>query len=175
MFKLSVTGDFNQKMQERVAKWQAVSGQIVAKIVVPDDLKFWYFQEFGTASRGDAGGAAYSIDPIHANSLAFPGPGGEKVFAKHVNHPGIPARHSVGKAMPQIEEDTAASITKALQSGAADDPSLLKVAVEQSTQNAKELIVQSMEQNIPGTRADGKLLGRSAASVFDAEAQVVVE
>lgn len=168
-FKLSVTGDLRSKLEERISKWR---GQVASATVhVPDDLKWWVYQEYGTATY--IGGSSYSIDPVNADALSFPGPNGEKIFAKHVNHPGIPPRHPVQKAMPAITRTCQEHVSQAFREGAADDPALLQTAVSLAVLQAKEEIVTSLAENIPGTRIDGKLLGQSASSVFDEQATVV--
>lgn len=173
MFKLNVTGDFATKMAARIEAWRGQGKKIAAGIHAPDELSWWAFQEYGTASRGEAGGVPYTIDPVNAEALAFPGPNGTTIVRKQVIHPGIPPRHSVGKVIPDIEEASAEKIAAALNGGALDDPTLLVAAVTDAVTDAKAKIVESMAQNIPGTRVDGKLLGRTASSVFDELAEVV--
>lgn len=53
--------------------------------------KYANFQEFGTASRGEFGGAPYTIVPKKAKALRFMS-NGRAVYTRRVLHPGIPAR-----------------------------------------------------------------------------------
>src|SRR5258708_34885785 len=82
----------------------ATKPTVAYKIVVPEDLKWWYWLEFGTAGRQDADAPfksahsdTYSIDPVNAKMLAIPdakspnGPDGIR-FTFHVDHPGIRPR-----------------------------------------------------------------------------------
>lgn len=166
------------KIQERRSKWSA--GKLGAKIVVPPELEWWYWLEFGTASRGDAGGPSYSITPVDSTYLVFPQEGAT-TFSKGVQHPGVAPRRSVTKVLPNIETDTLQKINAALHAGAADDPALMQDALMSAVMQAKALIVDSISVNIPGTRPvnvkypkqSGKLLGNTAASVFDSAAQIV--
>jgi hypothetical protein len=177
-----VSGQFSKAMQGRIQRLEGVT--ISARIEVPDTLVWWYWQEFGTASSGDAGrasGHSYEIVPKQAKLLVYPY-NGQKVISLRVEaHPGIKPRRSVTKALPEIREATQANVRKALVAGGADHPELIRQAILESAQEAKRLIVESIAQNIPGTRdgdseehiSPGKLGGRTAASVFDEEAQVV--
>jgi hypothetical protein len=171
MLKGSITGNFKDQMNQRAQRW--IGKSIGARIHVPDDLDWWVFQEWGTATRGEFGGAAYAIDPVHAKMLAFPDSAGNTVFSRHVEHPGIPPRHPVLKVMPDIQAQAAQKINSALSEGGLDDPSNLQVAVTAAVTEARTQIAESMSKNIPGTRIDGKLLGETAASVFESQAVVI--
>ena len=78
--------------------------RIAYKIVVPEDLKWWYWLEFGTAGRQDADApyksehsGTYPIDPVNGKMLRIPdaqspsAPDGSR-FTFHVDHPGIRPR-----------------------------------------------------------------------------------
>jgi hypothetical protein len=77
---------------------------IAYRIRVPEDLKFWYWLEFGTAGRQDADApfktahsGTYPIDPVHAGALSWgdathPNDGNGGRFQMHVDHPGIRPR-----------------------------------------------------------------------------------
>lgn len=170
MFKASISGDFVSKIAARRDAWRA--RKIGALIYAPDALKWWIYQEYGTATRGQFGGPRYPIDPVNAKVLAFPNGQGGTTLTPHVDHPGIPPRHSVEKALPQIEEFVMAALEQALNEGAADDPIALQEAVIKAVTEAKQLIVRSMSENIPGTRDDGRLQGQSAAGAFESESEV---
>lgn len=173
-----VQGRFLQAMQERSTKW--ANARIAVRIEVPEELEFWYWDEYGTASKGDvdhgASGHSYTIVPVTAKGLVFP-QGGQMTFHSSVEHPGVKPSRSVTKVMPDIRDKAVALIHQAFIDGAADDPEKLHAAVLQAVAAAKDLIVHSMAQNIPGVRAiepsAGKLGGERAADAFDREAQIV--
>lgn len=77
---------------------------IAYKLVVPEDLQWWYWLEFGTAGRQDSEApyktehsGTYPIDPINGTMLRIPdakvpnAPDGSR-FTFHVDHPGIRPR-----------------------------------------------------------------------------------
>jgi hypothetical protein len=186
-----VKGLFLDKLNERLKKWQTAKGA-AARVRVPNELSWWYWNEFGTATRFKApSGAelshasikpvagsrtgAYDIDPVDAEALRFP-QGGEIQHRDHVEHPGIRPSRSVTQALPQIERALVQRVQSALKRGAVDNPELLDSAILSATQEAKLLITQSMAENLPGTRElepeHGRLGGRTAAEVFDQQATV---
>src|SRR5438045_2586638 len=69
--------------------------RISYRITVPEDLKWWYWLEFGTAGKQDASAPyrtvhadTYPIDPVKKPFLSWPDasePGGYR-FAFHVDH-----------------------------------------------------------------------------------------
>lgn len=180
---LKSNGQFLKRMQEREAKWK--SSQISSTIHAPDELRWWYWQEFGTAASGDvskgASGRTYSIDPVDANLLAYPNGSGTTIVPTVEAHPGIKPRRPVAKAMPEIEETVKEEVHQAFEQGAADDPSKLKRAVHDAVEKAKGHIVDSLAVHVSGIRGvntqfpkqSGKLGGRSAASVFNEKTTIV--
>lgn len=163
--------------------------QIAARIQVPSDLSWWYWQEFGSASRqrsdapfpGGIGGN-YTIKPIDRESngddyasvkVLHWGPEGGGVFAPSVSHPGIRPRLFVRQAIPQIMRQFGADVAAALKGGAYTENVLKRVLMEQTMPYALALIVSNLETAAPGTREDGRLLGNSAAETFEEEAEIV--
>lgn len=191
-FKAKIEGKFAQSLQERLAQVQA-NRDPSARVTVPAADSWWYFNEFGTATKHSAptsagnaeiapipppihGGGTYPIDPVNAKELRFP-QGGEVVFRSHVDHPGIRPSRSVTKALPEIEQVFMSKVSASFADGAADNPAQLQEVVLEVANEAKALIVQSMAENLNGTRSIepelGKLGGRTASQVFDSDAQVV--
>lgn len=174
MIPLSVSsgGQLIAALRDRYSKWSGLRAS--ARLTVPPELSWWHHQEFGTAP--------YPIDPITGEALAFP-QGGQTVIREHVDHPGLKPKRMVTQVLPDIENKTSENVNRALAEGGIDDPEMVRAAVIQSVRDAKELIVQSIAQNLPGTRPanpdypkqGGKLEGRTAAEVFEAEAVVVEE
>lgn len=195
MLRADFRGLFVQQLRERVKKWEGTQAP-AARIVVPDELRWWYFNEFGTATKWeDPGGRVlnarlagvpppihgkqkYQIVPVDAKALAFP-VRGTLVITKLVNHPGIRPSRSVTKALADIERTMKDRVRDALYAGAADDPTRLKEAVQEAAEQAIQHIAESMSRNLAGAReavengGEGKLGGRSAAEVFQSEARIV--
>lgn len=172
--KVSSNGALTKRLQERAEAWS--QARLGAKLVVSDESKWWYWQEFGTASQGDAGGSSYTIDPVNATELRFPA-GGKMQYKAQVHHPGVKPRRSVTKALPDVNALLGSAVHEAFESGALDDPGILQDALMTVMTEGKALIVQSIADNVPGVRAlepeQGRLGGMTAAEAFDADANVV--
>jgi hypothetical protein len=178
-------GNFIERMQERIAKWaQAKMG---ARIEVPVELEWWYWNEFGTATKfggapeglpgalnmAPAGpDARYPILPVNANMLRFP-LNGQIVLRASVMHPGIKPSRSVSKVIQEIVDNACSAVAAAFRQGGADRPEIVAAAIVATTEQAKELIAQSISSNLTQTREDGKLDGRDPGEVFSASATVV--
>ena len=152
---------------ERRAEAVAASEPIISRIVVSDDLRWWYFQEFGTTRF-------YPIFPVAAKALSWPAEGGGKVVVGHVDkHPPLKARHMVSSVLERIEEEIQSSVMQALVSSGYEAQA---VQIELRTSlmpRVKSIIAESFEQQLPGVRPDGKLGGRTAAQAFEDDATVV--
>jgi HK97 gp10 family phage protein len=82
-------------------------------------LFYGVFQEFGTASRGEFGGAPYKIRPKRAERLTFQ-IDGTWISTKEVTHPGIPPHpymrpaleQAIGPAAGELARKGALLITK---------------------------------------------------------------
>lgn|SRR5574343_85538 len=143
-------------------------------ITVPDDLAWWYYQEYGTGTRGEQGrasGLLYDIQPKTGMFLKIPNGTGGFVFTPIVkDHPGIPARYSITKILPELKKYT---LEKLKHYRFLHRPSELDGIIKDIAEKAKELITNSFEENLPGSREDGKLEGKTAAQVFTERATVV--
>src|SRR6478752_1499987 len=129
-FNVKTNGAFGAHLQRRIEAWHG--RKIGARIRVPPELSWWYWQEFGTATRGDqpqASGHTYPIYPVNAKMLSWPGASGQRVFSHGVPaHPGIPPRRSVTKVLDDIRQETQEGVRAALREGGADHPDLIHSA-----------------------------------------------
>lgn len=179
-----LSGSFRKRLDSRMRKWRQV-GSLAARIQVPRELRWWYFQEFGTGEQGESGvasGHSYPIRATNAPLLIFPW-GGVVVQTVYVEHPGVPPRSSVRKVLSEIRSKAGDGLHKAFKNGAADSPRLLLNSLAATAQSAKGLIARSLHVNVPGTREAGeidgveypagKLKGRTAGDVFWEKAKVV--
>jgi hypothetical protein len=171
-------GDFLTQIKARAAKWKSVPSTVAARIVVPPELSWWYFQEVGVPHGYMIHGTA-----ARQGEIAFPSSGGQ-VVAPFVNHPGLKARHMVGSVMPEVRMDAHATLAEYMANGGADNPAGLQLAIMESAGRAKKLIAGSFEQQLPSpprpepdptyaATQSGKLGGAKAAEVFSALAQVI--
>lgn len=175
-----VRGLFAARWKQRIEAWSSVK-KLSAAVKTPDELRWVYWQEYGTAATGESGhasGHSYPIDPVNAKALVFPGPGG-KTVTLHVDHPGIPARHSVRDVLPDIRRQTREALREVLSDSGADYPDRVRASLLASAEAAKGAVTDSLEENLKGVRPGGdgipagRLEGESAASVFDALSTVV--
>src|SRR6185437_5690432 len=89
------SGRFLAELERRVSALRT-DASLSASIVVPDEMSWWYIQEFGTVDR-------YPIGPVIAPELVFPDEnGGEPIRTKHVDHPPIVARHMITSVLDDI-------------------------------------------------------------------------
>jgi hypothetical protein len=174
-FTAKVKGDLLQRLENRSRRWTASRHQVILR--VPPELSWWYWQEFGTAASGEEGrssGHTYRIVPVNARVLSWPdGQGGRVVRAEVPAHPGIKPRRAVRQVLPDIREEMASAVHQAFLHKAVDDPTRLSASFVTAMEDAKKRIVESMQTQIPGTRQDGKLAGRSASQEFNDNAEVV--
>jgi hypothetical protein len=177
MFTPQVQGHFTKALEERLKRWREEKN-VAARLTTPPDLKWWYYNEFGTATKNERSpGQEYTITPKGNGQLIFP-QDGELRHALQVDHPGVRASRSVTKVMPDIRELFRNWAKQALRNGGADNPKVVTDAVSDTAHKAKELIVESMSSNIPGLRemdpAYGRLGGQHASEVFNDEAKVEI-
>lgn len=185
MFAPTSTRFLNELKRRR----QVFNKPIVARLHVPPDLKWWYWQEFGTATRGEtpyASGSAYPIRPINADYLKFPDPenkygsdprlelpesdGYARWFIVKA-HPGIRPRRMVRQALSDIRQMAGHQLLPAI---ATFDPTIVRAVLQQVMEQAKVMIVESFDKNLPGNRSDGRLGGQSAADVFAEQATITI-
>lgn len=172
------SGNFLRKINERIEKWKG-DKEIAARITADPEAEWWYYQEFGTASQGEKGGAPYKITPSEADALAFQGDQG-LVITGSVTHPGVKPTRMVRKVIPDIQDEVKQAVRQALREGGSSDPVHLHQAVLEATHEAKAKIVDSVgkslktsEVNSEFPRQSGKLGGRSPEEVFDQHTHVV--
>lgn len=172
--KLKITSKlFLEKLEELKARF--TGERIAARLRVPPDLFFWYVHEFGSGSRGENGGSWYSIDPVNHKYLRWPepnAPGGQR-YELHVNHPGDRPTYMVTSVLPEIEALVGPSIMRSLMDSGWDPEVVRDTLTNETMEKVKEIIVASIGDHLPGSRADGgKLEGQTAADVFASESWI---
>lgn len=159
-FDLSNGTRYSRALLARVEAFLS-SPAIGYKIVVPDDLKWWYWLEFGTAGRQDADapyrtehGGTYAIDPINGKALKFVDSSGKNRFAFHVDHPGIRPRLIYRGVRSDILAYAKESIMASFQNGIS--PEMLRVALSLDIlPYALEKMAARLEEQAPGVKERG--------------------
>lgn len=179
MFRMRPVGGFSevkQKLEQRLADWQ--SANLRARVTVPPELKWWYWNEFGTASRGDtergASGNFYPIDPVNKKLLSFPTEEGQ-VVALHVDHPGIHPHRFVLNSLPGIMDFARINVRTAFIRSGGDVEAVRIQLMEVVMPEAITEIARFMFFALPGTRMGeySGLNGQVASDVFEREAKIV--
>ena len=182
--KVRFSGNVAARLKQRIIAW--TPNKVGAILTVPEHLAWWRYQEFGTASRNEAGDAAqprYTIKPIgesynvnnesNPHQLIFWHQGlGKVVNFGSVTHPGVKAAGFVRKALPEIQSQMVGHIRKSLRNKGIDKPAVMQEAVLHSVQRAKDQIVESMATHL-GHYSDsdphpeyGKLKGQKPEDAF---------
>lgn len=172
MFKASISKRYLQVIQQRAERWAAVKN-VVANIHVPEDMIWWYYNEFGTANLGVKGGKTYPIPSVGTTPMTFPDASGALITRLKVNHPGIKASHMVGRIEEEIRSYLVHAVIELLPTGDFNPSTFKQGLLETIMVRVKELIKDSFATHLTGIRPDGKLNGKSAAEVFDEQATVV--
>lgn len=179
MFKLRPKdgiSKLSEALAQRRADWQ--QARLSARVTVPPELKWWYWNEFGTAARGDtsrgASGSAYPIDPINKELLSFPTEEGQ-VVAKHVDHPGIHPHRFVQNSLPGIMDFARVNIKGAFIRSHLEAEAVRIQLMEVVMPEAISEIARFMFFALPGTRMGeySGLNGQVASDVFEREAKIV--
>jgi hypothetical protein len=162
--KTTISGTFQEKLEQRRAQWSSVH-QIAAVVTVPDDMIWWVYNEFGTAP--------HSIDAKNG-LLIFPDTRnpGETVKTPHVDHPGTRASHMVALVEERCKDRAIEDLHNNLPPNFS--PEEYKAVLMDSTMPAiKEIIRSSFEATLSDkVRIDGggKLGSQTAAEVFEEKA-----
>ncbi len=181
--KQPVEHRFLEHIQKRAQEWSHVK-KLAARIVVPPELQWWYWQEFGTAVRGDAGrasGKTYRIPLSGYTTLKWPNakspnkPDGWRWQGPVEAHPGIYPQHFITNRLRLFLTIAAQHLNTVWRKA----PMSLLAARDELRDKTmpviKSHIVDAMRVQIPGTRTDqwARLHWQTAGGVFDREAKIV--
>jgi len=164
-------GTFAKEMRKRAQDFHGK--KLSARISMPEGEQFrwWYWNEFGTALRGDAGrasGKAYSIDPQYVAMLRWPTALGEYHYALHVNHPGIHPRRMITKALDEVRKVASFAAYKIIIQDDFRFETFRQVLLDNIMPDVKNVIVQSISNELTQTRTDphSKLHGEEPGAAF---------
>jgi hypothetical protein len=175
---------FIDELRKRSQSFQGA--QIGARIQVPSDLIWWYWLEFGTAGRQDAGApvrsgkTTYPIAPVDRggaatlDTLHWVDENGSHFPLRVAAHPGIRPHPFVRPILADIKAFAVRDVLAALAGDGGFRVVNVKSQLMQNTMHRiVEMISESLATVAPGTRPDGKLDGNTAAEVFEEGAEVV--
>jgi hypothetical protein len=168
-------GTFLKEMRARRRSFE-LRPVVAARISVPDDLRWWYWLEFGTAMRGEPGrasGHTYPIRPINGKLLVWQTEDGQEARYAVEHHPGIAPRRIVRKALHDILMQAGKDLHLTLSSGPIRAPRLTAMLMGDTLPFAKGAIVQSMADNTsPTVRRKGRIPDSVASQEFQAKSVI---
>jgi hypothetical protein len=167
------------RLQQKRQEW--ANAKIAARIVVPPELSWWFYQEWGTAiggrsgqvdETGGASGHTYEIPTGLTHAVSFEGKEGP--FTGYVlRHPGVSSRHFVTRTLPENLQIAAIKFVAAMDRSKWNVETVRASLLGETMPRVKENIVQMIEITLPGHNPSGKLGGETAASAFEASATIV--
>lgn len=170
---------FKQQLQSMQARFSGK--RISAKLTVPPEMMWWYWQEFGTASfaeRDTTAPSGYEV-PALANQVE-----GKYLYfvsrrdgAAHIRHSvfvlGIPARHMVTLVLPDVEALVKSDTATALKEGSYSFEFLHNYIITKTMPAIKRIIRQSFQDQLSNTVRETGRLDVTAADEFEAQAEIV--
>lgn len=171
-------------LARRIKEWSVVP-EIVAVIHTPPELNWWYYNEFGTATKREGMGSKtgyYEIPGAGVSIFTYKGEHHHrKANVNPVHHPGTKASHAVLLAQPRYQEEIRNAIRVGFAYGSLDSVKKMKASLHAGMLNAKEAIAENYDvllqhndyHSAPGgVEGTGKLEGRKAADDYRKLAQV---
>lgn len=174
--------------------------KIAARIVVPPNMSWWYYQEFGTATHnsGQSGSSengittqsvpasphpdGYPIYPKNGKTLSWPTDAGGHYFDFVIGergfrffvpwHPGVSPQGFVRRVLLDVQAMAQDRIANALFTGNYQFEAAHSALVDEVMPAAINIIANSMGESLDGTRTDGKLSGAAAEQALRASASV---
>lgn len=162
----------NKLINRLTALSAALSGRRpAARIVVPEELAWWYYQEFGTVG-------GYTIAAEDGKFLRLPAAGihPNPTFRDSVIHPGVSPKSYIRDILPEVYVVAARAATQALMESGYSADAVQSVLMGTVLPEIKERIADSMSRALHQHRtADdpGKLGVEEPAEVFRNSAEIV--
>jgi len=182
---------FVEELARRRNSWSSSSSTVSARLRLTEDMKWWYWVEFGTAFHGSMSINTPTNNPegyripgpdYTARKLKFPdGRGGFHIRAD-VWHMGIHPHHMVSAALDDLPDIAKVSVEEWLSKGTYDWAELQLVLYDQIMPRIVTRIGESFQERLntgwidgyPGVRTDdGAHLGRPAYQEFLANVQII--
>jgi hypothetical protein len=138
-----------------------------AALAVPDELRWWYYHEFGTFG-------GYPIRAKDGGMLKLPPNGEFGLFHNKVIHPGVRAKHFLKKIIPEIDAYAFAEMKKALVETGYNIEAVKAILIERIMPKVADMIAESMSQSLHASDNPGsKLHGEDPATVYRDNVQIV--
>jgi hypothetical protein len=157
-----------EELQRRIGK---VAGRRpAARIVVPEELAWWYFQEFGSTGPYEIvarDGGVLRLPP----TADYPHP----TFRSSVMHPGVAPKAYVREVLPDIQQMAAKEMTAAFVQSDYDPQAVQDVLMSRVMPDALDRICESMSKELHQTRTaeyPGKLGTAAPEDVFRSSAEI---
>lgn len=166
---------------------QFANRRIAGLLQASDDIAWWYYQEFGTATRFDPGDyngfvppstapGGYEIHPVNAQAILLPATSAypQEAIIPYIGppftalHPGVVPKMFVRRILPQIDEQSTQALASALVHSGYDPQEVKDVLLQDVLPAAKQAIVSSIAESLNQNRPDGKLEGVDPATTFEA-------
>jgi hypothetical protein len=173
--------NFIKELERRQSEFG--SKKAAARLTVPDgpQHRWWYFQEFGTATHNPDSPhpSGYEIYPVNGGALSWVAKDGTRIVVPFVGfpftdiHPGVTPKRYIATIEPNLKTVIASRAVSSMLSSKFDFNALNQALLTEIMPEIKRQIVESMAEKLSGTREDGKLAGQTAASVFEQITQIV--
>lgn len=166
MFKLS-SSKLTQHLLDRAA--QSRGRTIAACIDLPEDMDWWYYQEFGTVR-------SYVMEmPVTLPAtMEFSKP----TFLPYIGpprtalHPPISPKKYITRILPEIREVINQGVANAFVKSDFDPNAAQDHLISEVMPKVVEMIAESMGESLTQPREDGKLKGIMPADEYRAKAQI---
>jgi hypothetical protein len=174
---------------------------VSARIVVPEDMKWWFYQEFGTATHFDSATVevppsvqvsdipattspeGYEIHPVNAKAIRLPGFGaGPAQVVPFVGppwtqvHPGVSPKAFIRKILSTVHAAATAQLAQGLIDGGYEIAGVRATLIDEVMPAIVDAIVESMDAEftrISDRDTPGKLNFASPGSAFHSAASIV--
>lgn len=170
------SGSFLNSLQKMQNSFQGLD-VLSFDLVVPPEMVWWYWQEFGTAlfaEKGTDNPYGYTIVPKNAKALRFYDRNvGDFRIAKEVFVYGIPAHHMVTNSLPEIRVTIKGYVAQAMKESGYDMLALKEILLTKMMPEIKEIVRQAFEAALDNSPRPGGKLDVPAAVEFENKATIV--
>jgi hypothetical protein len=173
---------FLKELQRR--RNEFAGGPMVFRISVPPDMRWWYWNEFGTATfteKDTSNPDGYEISPTDAKLLFYPRKNGDWVFSMSQWMQGIHPKHMITTITGEIGAEASRGLVKALVEGNFRQEAVRSMFLDVIMPRIRNMIRESFRENLDQYYAGGRPynensshegLGQPAWQEFDSKAEI---